>query len=393
MYLLRTEFYQSERFEGHQFSVDFYAKKRVYDDEREENIVVPITNTTYKLNALALIGKNASGKTTILKLLELILRVFIGNESLDFEASYNAYIDQQLETVNYVQVDDYIYKIYSKIKQDKLNKRLYFLDEKIYYKQFRQSDPKKTFLHFTEDHLWLSRSSLEDQSFLKDEDSIFSAVLNQKDTRSTLLVRDLLDFTNRNILSIFWNAISPSFINYLDDSIEVFEQQEDHRGRPTSKFRIRFKHSKEDLIVEHFELDHYLSSGTIKGLNILLNMIMSFKSGGYLLIDEIENHLNKKIVESIIDLFNSPLNQQGATLIFSTHYTEIIDSITRTDSIYVANKKDRINLVKFSDLLDKYDRKDKIKSDLILSGIFDTAPSYSHYQQVKKDMRRMLNGH
>lgn len=38
--------------------------------------------------------------------------------------------------------------------------------------------------------------------------------------------------------------------------------------------------------------------------------------GGYLLIDELENHFNKAIVENIIEFFQSDVNKNGATIIF-----------------------------------------------------------------------------
>lgn len=50
------------------------------------------------------------------------------------------------------------------------------------------------------------------------------------------------------------------------------------------------------------ELEKYLSSGTIKGINILFNAMVVLQSGGYLLVDEIENHLNKSIVINLINL-------------------------------------------------------------------------------------------
>ena len=69
-----------------------------------------------------------------------------------------------------------------------------------------------------------------------------------------------------------------------------------NKKNSSMRFKIKFKNSNKKIIADLIELSDYLSSGTIKGINILGNLIVTLKSGGYLLIDEIENHLNKNIV-------------------------------------------------------------------------------------------------
>ena len=53
------------------------------------------------------------------------------------------------------------------------------------------------------------------------------------------------------------------------------------------RFKIKFKNNNKKITADLIELSDYLSSGTIKGINILGNLIVTLKSGGYLLIDEI----------------------------------------------------------------------------------------------------------
>jgi GH25 family lysozyme M1 (1,4-beta-N-acetylmuramidase) len=83
-------------------------------------------------------------------------------------------------------------------------------------------------------------------------------------------------------------------------------------------------------------------------------------------------------------------NPNGALLIFSTHYLEILDIMNRKDNIYVTRKDKEFNLsvIKFSD---KIERNDVKKSDIFLSNSFmNTAPSYEIIQKIKEDLCQKL---
>lgn len=50
------------------------------------------------------------------------------------------------------------------------------------------------------------------------------------------------------------------------------------------------------------------------------------RTGGYLIIDDLEKHFSKEIVHMILELFDTQeSNPNGACIIFSTHYAEILD--------------------------------------------------------------------
>ena len=111
--------------------------------------------------------------------------------------------------------------------------------------------------------------------------------------------------------------------------------------------------------------------------------ISTFNEGGYLLVDELENHFNKEIVATLIRFYSNPrINKMGATLIFSTHYPELLDEFERTDSIYISRNKGGITAQKLNTILDRNDIKksEAYKSDY-LNG---TAPSYDSYIDFKE---------
>ena len=135
-----------------------------------------------------------------------------------------------------------------------------------------------------------------------------------------------------------------------------------------------------------------LSSGTIKGLTVLPGIIRALKLGGYVFIDEIENHFNKKIIEWFFSLFtDTRTNPHGACLVFSTHYPEILDSFKRKDNIYITcrDKENYCECVKYSDFIK---RNALLKSKVILENVITgTAPRYQDLENGRKWIESVLN--
>ena len=386
MKILKTKIRGLSYFKNGVFEFDFFASKNVNLYEKESNSVSHIINKLYKLNSIALLGINASGKTTSLKLVLAMLNIFIKNKSLseDDIPEIGNYFDDEVICENYIFNQEWIYKIESIISKDKSNS-LYFIDEVLYRKKVKKTESKdKIFTNFEET---ISRKDI-DVTYLKQTDSIFSGVLNRKNHQLVEdSVVDLTNITDVNKIQYFANDMDISYVNFLDDSIESLIFEED-----TKKFKIRFKYSKELIESNIVDLNRFLSSGTIKGIMILLNIQFILNSGGYLIIDELENHLNKSIAVQLIKLFNSNINKNSATLIFTTHYIEITDFIDRSDSIYVLKKNPLINIEKMSNIIGEKDRSDRKKSDLILSGSYGlgTAPKNSSYKMMRESMNKSI---
>lgn len=90
----------------------------------------------------------------------------------------------------------------------------------------------------------------------------------------------------------------------------MFEQTE---GK--TFIHLKFKDEEEIILNNAADLEQYLSSGTIKGI-ITFSMVKEvLHSGGYLLVDEIENHFNKEIVTTLVRFFmDSRLNKMAERL-------------------------------------------------------------------------------
>jgi AAA15 family ATPase/GTPase len=137
----------------------------------------------------------------------------------------------------------------------------------------------------------------------------------------------------------------------------------------------------------------YLSSGTIKGLEIVRKAVGVLAQGGYLLVDEIENHLNKQLVGVLIDLFqSSDTNPHGATLLFTTHYPEILDRVHRKDNVYFLSRRSEdhaIQVIKYSSRVKRIENK---KSEVFISNyIGGTAPSYTDVQALRALVREAVS--
>lgn len=387
MKILKMNVQGIKNFENEQLNIDFFAEKRVNKDEINENVFL-MQDSFYTLNSLAFVGINASGKTTTLNIIHGILSIYIGNESINKENRLFMFIEDKIKVTVYLTDGNILYKVVSIIEKDELTGRVWFEDEWLFTKKFnstfKKSDLKDDFDSISN----INRKSI-DTKFLKSEDSIFSSVLNGKNNHMRLF--DTMSQTNFNYphYMTYIEEMPNEFIKYLDDSIEEFKitNSEDH----SHMFKIKFKGDDNFIICEWVELEKYLSSGTIKGLNILTISMNVLKNGGYIIIDELENHLNKRIIISILEFFLSDINKNGATLIFSTHYVELLDSIERSDSIYVLDKGKKLNLKKLSKLLGNNDRKDKKKSDIFLSGIVNTVPDYHAYMSIKNKLRKTIS--
>lgn len=177
------------------------------------------------------------------------------------------------------------------------------------------------------DFAGMKPTAIRNQEEIYLPDDVSFIIAHNKKLNATVEVFSLLSYTNINVLP-FTEDIPLEVIAFLDPTIEklCFEQVE-------GKTFIHLKFKNEEVILNNVvDLEQYLSSGTIKGI-ITFSMVKEvLQSGGYLLVDEIENHFNKEIVTTLVRLFmDSRFNKNGGALIFTTYYPELLDEYDRND--------------------------------------------------------------
>lgn len=78
------------------------------------------------------------------------------------------------------------------------------------------------------------------------------------------------------------------------------------------------------------------------------------------------------------------VNPKGAMLIFSTHYSELLDEFERNDNIYIVRNRNGISAENLSNILKRNDIK---KSEAYQSGYLEgTVPMYDAYIELKDSL-------
>ena len=142
------------------------------------------------------------------------------------------------------------------------------------------------------------------------------------------------------------------------------------------------------LLFNHFVSTLYRMYIVSQRLHIPIEQVNRLH--GVLLIDEIENHFNKEIVTTLVRFFmDSRLNKNGGTLIFTTHYPELLDEYDRNDGICIVRNRNGITAENLSYILKRNDIK---KSDAYQSGFLEgTTPAYEAYMRLKKSLAASIN--
>lgn len=359
--------------------IDFLALQRVTSENADKMSCLFSTNAQhfYQNNVISFVGINASGKTSILKLITFICRM-LGNESIN-NISYSEVLDgldehgQATFDIYFYTEDHSVHLLHTVIR--KVNGKLIIADEYLKSKPGTKVKSKVDIFAFDDVSPALKRSN--DEAFLLDDVSIMVAF--NKTNKDKLVITDTLQYTNINELSMSEDC-PPELIAFFDPSIEYL-----HIKKTTKDTDIHLKfQGKEEIVLSRLsELNRYLSSGTIKGINTFVNAIKVFSSGGYLIIDELENHFNREIVSTLIRFYmDAKVNPKGAMLIFSTHYAELLDEFERNDNIYIVRNRNGITAENLSTILKRNDIK---KSEAYQSGYLEgTVPMYDAYMDLKK---------
>lgn len=364
--------------------LSFYAQQRVVEEHK--NILCPLFSNIYLNSANGFIGINASGKTSVLKVILLVLEM-INNEPINHietrdilgdaqEVKLNSYFFSR-KTKEICRLETIITSRKSKSEGASYS----IVSESLWTKNVDEVTTRKAMLDFVGREPAIIRSGQE--AFLSDDVSIMIA--KNKKTKEHVRIVNLLKYTNVNVLP-FSEDIPAEVITFLDPTIESLHFDEKDQ-KPL--IHLKFKGKEEILFHNPVELNNYLSSGTVKGMITFTLAQEVLQNGGYIVVDEIENHFNKEIVTTLMRFFmDSKLNKNGGTLVFSTHYPELLDEYDRNDSIFITRNRNGITVENLSNILKRNDIK---KSDAYQSGFLEgTTPTYEAYMQLKKSIAAAL---
>ena len=362
----------------------FYAQQRV--SEEHQDILYPLFSNIYLNPTNAFIGINASGKTSVLKVILTALGI-VNNEPVNHIETRDILGDTKNAVLNiffYSETVKEICRLETTItsKKSKTEGIVYsIVSEKLWSKHTDEITTRKALFDFDGKEPVMIRSGRED--FLSDDVSIMIA--QNKKTGESIRVVNLLLFTNINVLP-FSEDIPAEVITFLDPTIESLHFVE--KDKKTIIY-LKFKGKEEIVLNNPIELNSYLSSGTVKGMITFTLAREVLLSGGCIVVDELENHFNKEIAATLMRFFmNNKLNKNGGVLFFSTHYPELLDEYDRNDSIFITRNRNGITAENLCTILKRNDIK---KSDAYQSGFLEgTTPTYEAYMQLKRSLAAAL---
>lgn len=355
------------------FTIDLVAKSKKTSEDKEYELR-EIADDLYVYNIAAFVGKNASGKTSAIELMECSYSIL---SEFRLEDKHYNYDNVKLEIIFYH--EDYIYRYNTVLKADpNLGSKANFTEQHIYRKKYYKSKVKEIYSDegFEE---------IRDLGELPEDTSIVFFVLKKKATRAVYFNCDgegvdtyRLMFKAMKNYKISKDVLT-KVIKIFDDKIQSLEMMDEKH----------FKLTYQDYVKElsDSELVYMLSSGTTKGVLLYIFVVAALENGFDLLIDEVENHFHKTLVENMISLFkDKTVNKKSATLIFTTHYCEVLDLFNRQDNIWIAKSDNKICL---DNMYETYNiRPELLKSRQFYNNAFDTSVNYEDLMALKKELMR-----
>ena len=355
------------------FTIDLVAKSKKTSEDKEYELQ-EVADDLYVFNTVAFVGKNASGKTSAIELMECCYSIL---SEFRLEDKHYNYDNVKLEIIFYYKGN--IYKYTTGLKSDpNLGSKANFTEQHIYQKKYYKSKVKE---------IYAVEGFEEITGFgeLPEDTSIVFFILKKKATRAVyfncngegadtyhLLFRAMKTYKiPENILV--------KVIKIFDDKIKSLEMVDEKHYK-----LIYQDHVKE---LSDSELVYILSSGTTKGVLLYIFVVAALENGFDLLIDEVENHFHKTLVENMISLFkDKTVNKKYATLMFTTHYCEVLDLFNRQDNIWIAKSDNKIHL---ENMYENYNiRTELLKSRQFYNNVFDTSVNYEDLMALKKELMR-----
>lgn len=359
------------------FTIDLIAKSKKTSEDKEYELQ-EVADGLYAFNTVAFVGKNASGKTTAVDLLDCCYSIL---SDFSLEHKPYSYDGISLEMIFYH--DSFVYRYCTKLGSSAtFSSRATFIGQTLERKKYYKTKAKEIYDQ-------RGFEPVPDIGELPEDTSITFFVLKKKETRAVyfdcngegtdtyqLMFKALKNYdipvsTLSHILRIF------------DENISALSMVDEHN------FRLRFAQGQkgEDQIFSDKELLHFLSSGTTKGMLLYTFVVASLKYGFDLIIDEVEDHFHKTLVENMLSLYkDKSVNRHNATLIFTTHYCEVLDLFNRQDNIWISRADGPVSL---HNMYDEYGvRPELLKSKLFYNNAFQTAVNYEDLMQLKKELMR-----
>lgn len=354
-----------------ELEIDFIAKSKKTPEDREYELQ-EIDNGLFVYNTIAFIGKNASGKTTAIELLDCAYSI-----AGTFRLEGKHYDYDNIQLTIYFYDNGWVYKYDTQLKNtERLANKAIFTSQKLFKKKYYKSRLKD--IYKDEDF-----TIAENKGTLPEDTSILFFV-NQNNTLPAIYFDSFGAGTDTYKILFkamktykIDNKILFNIFKIFDNNINKLDMLDEHNYVLT--------YNNKETNISDKDLFYFLSSGTTKGILLYTLVAASLKNGFDLLIDEIENHFHKTLVENILALYkDKSVNHKNATLIFTTHYCELLDLFNRRDNIWICKNENGVIL---ENMYANYDIRNEIsKSRQFYKNAFNTAVNYEELMNLKRSL-------
>lgn len=364
------------------FEINFLTKTRVDKDSNNDDLIELEPGFYYPKETI-FVGKNSSGKSTVLSLVDLALRLITGGRLPSYEANNNGLLD--LEIIIYANHNIYKYVGSFKRKNTINSEFLEIVNEELSFNEYKEIYKKD-----------LSNVNYRvNKDFIPNiggDTSMLPRIINSHELNLYISPFE----NNPNAFAIHDDLLKKAYgedafiklIKVFDDSIDVLRVHYDENGNKTNQYDFKRVTDDNVVFVTADYLRVMLSSGTIRGINLYAAAIIAFKDGGTFIVDELEKNFNRNLISNLILMINDPtINKGNASIIYSTHYAELLDETNRCDNINVLHReKSTITLKNMC--LDYETRTDLLKSSQFDQNAFDNNVNYNLLAELKKELRK-----
>lgn len=380
-------------FQDSLFKFSFLNEKTAKSNDGE---LYHLFSSVYAHNVLSITGVNSSGKTTSAKLIQWMINL-VGTGTIEpfyyYGYSFGDLFKNNVKITLVCFSQDTNMVFNYKLNLSNFNNKFEIIDDYILFKKVTSNMTKKSVYDFNDSHK-ITREDVSKITQKNTENPFIKTDFKLRNTETMIRYTSFYKYIDSDYIgneryyrSFRYNEISTNLIKYLDSSVEYLRKFDVSENTTDSTYELKFK-NRDSSKVERVNLEDKLSTGTVRWINLFMNAITILKTGGYLIIDEIEMSLHKSLAIDFIRLFNSRItNPLGATLIFTTHYTEILDAIDRVDSIYITSKNGdgQSKITNYSKLIS---RNDLIKSTMYLKNFTkeQTAPSALMFNKLIEEI-------
>lgn len=353
--------------DGYMIDLLAKSKKTAIDKEYE---LQEIAEGLFTFNTVVIAGKNASGKTSALELLDLAYDI-IGTYRVK-KGSFS-YEGVELEIIFFH--EGYVYKYETVLRDNPELDFVQFINQRIYRKKYSKTNIRSLY-----DFPPKSEIGEKELTKLPADTSLIFNVAEKQNLCSISLYEETERSSAYTFAFILLNMVDekktlPSILRIFDENIDDLEQLEG------GNYRLSFL--GEEKVLSGRELYSRLSRGTTKGIVLYSAMVVSLTRGIDLLVDEIENHFHTSLVEYMISLYkDKTVNKHNASLIFTTHYPSLLDDIGRQDNVFICESGKKL---KIKSMYDGHKiRPELLKSKQYINNVFNTAVNYDELMNLKR---------